>query len=306
MNAPARKKCLRAFGVVTSTLLLAAFGAGPAVAQQNDEGGEVADSSNGQSQSAENTYIDLSGTWSVAYHEDWIEVGTGPDIGDYTGLPLNDAARRRALSWHPSLINLPERQCAQLPLDYTVFWTDFRIWKQIDPKTEQLTAWRTHTEWGEEEQTIYMDGRPRPSELGHHTWQGFALGEWEGRKLRITSTHLKEGYSRRNGVPRSDRATIIQYYIRHDNHLTVARIVQDPDYLTEPLIHTTNYTLNLHKQIRPWPCEYVTELPSQEDGYVPHYFYWKNPFAGEFAEKYGMSLETAMGGAEQMYPAFIE
>src|SRR5690606_6391317 len=139
-------------------------------------------------------------------------------------------------------INLPERQCAQLPLDYTVFWTDYRIWQHIDSKTEQVVAWRIHTEWGEEEQMVYMDDRPRPSDLAPRTWQGFALGEWEGRKLRVTTTDRREGYSRRSGVPRSDRATIIQYLIRHDTHLTLARIVNDPDYLTEPLIHATNDT----------------------------------------------------------------
>ena len=65
--------------------------------------------------------IDLSGVWTIAYHEDWIEVGGGPAIGDYTGLPLNEAARYRALSWNAAFINSLERQCVPLPLDYGVF-----------------------------------------------------------------------------------------------------------------------------------------------------------------------------------------
>lgn len=250
--------------------------------------------------------IDLSGVWFVAYHEDWIEVGTGPDIADYTGLPISDAARERALAWNPSLINQPERQCAQLPLDYTVFWTNFRIWKDIDPFTQELVAWKSHRQWGEEKQTVWMDGRSHPPAYAPHTYQGFSTGEWDGNKLKITTTHLKEAYSRRNGVPRSDRATIVVYYIRHDNHLTVARIVQDPDYLTEPLIHTTNYLKNVHYNIPPWKCEIVTELTGKEEGFVPHYFPWKNPYIDEFAEKYHMSREAALGGAETMYPSYIE
>ncbi|MCZ6618230.1 MAG: hypothetical protein O7E57_08855 [Gammaproteobacteria bacterium] len=170
--------------------------------------------------------------WTIAYHEDWIEVGGGPAIGDYTGLPLNEAARYRALSWDAAFINALERQCVPLPLDYGVFWTDFRIWQVIDPKTEKLTAYRFHRQWGEEDQTIYMDGRPHPPAYAPHTWQGFSTGEWEGEKLKVTTTHLKEGYSRRNGVPRSDRATIIHYYVRHGNHLTIARIVQDRKVFT--------------------------------------------------------------------------
>lgn len=250
--------------------------------------------------------IDLSGNWFVAYHEDWIEVGTGPDIADFTGLPLTDAARERSLSWNPSLINQPERQCAQLPLDYTVFWTNFRIWKDIDPFSQQLIAWKSHRQWGEEKMTVWMDGRPHPPEYAQHTYQGFSTGEWDDDKLKITTTHLKEGYSRRNGAPRSDRATMINYYIRHDDHLTIARIVKDPDYLTEPLIHTTNYTLELRREIPPWKCEIVTELVGRPPGYVPLYFPWKNPHADAFAKKYHISTEAAWGGARTMYPDYLE
>ena len=250
--------------------------------------------------------IDLSGNWFVAYHEDWIEVGTGPDIADFTGLPITDAARERALSWSPSQINQPERQCAQLPLDYTVFWTNFRMWKEVDPFTQELIAYKSHRQWGEEKTTIWLDGRPHPPEYAQHTYQGFATGEWDGEKLKVTHTHLKEGYSRRNGVPRSDRATIIVFFIRHEDHLTMARIVKDPDYLTEPLIHTTNYTLDLRKDIPAWKCEIVTELVGMEPGNVPHYFPWKNPYAGEFARKYHLTTEAAWGGAATMYPSYIE
>ncbi len=250
--------------------------------------------------------IDLSGNWFVAYHEDWIEVGTGPDIADFTGIPLTDAARERSMSWSPSLINQPERQCAQLPLDYTVFWTNFRIWADVNPLNQEVIAWKSHRQWGEEKQTVWMDDRPRPPSYAPHTYQGFAKGEWDGDKLKITVTHLKESYSRRNGVPRSDRASIIVHYIRHEDHLTVSRIVQDPDYLTEPLIHTTNYTQDLQRRIPSWKCEIVVELSGRETGYVPHYLPWKNPYTRDFAEKYKLSTSDAWGGAETMYPDYYE
>jgi hypothetical protein len=50
----------------------------------------------------------------------------------------------------------------------------------------------------------------------------------------------------------------------------------------------------------------MTELASYEKGFVPHYFFWKNPIPEEFAHKYNIPLETIMGGAEQLYPDFIE
>ena len=45
---------------------------------------------------------DILGEWSPRVYND------GMDIGDYTGIPLNDAGRLRAESWHPDQIDLPE------------------------------------------------------------------------------------------------------------------------------------------------------------------------------------------------------
>ncbi|HUK36369.1 MAG TPA: hypothetical protein VLV86_20775, partial [Vicinamibacterales bacterium] len=37
--------------------------------------------------------MDLSGEYAPLFHEDQPERIPGPDIGDYLGLPINDAAR---------------------------------------------------------------------------------------------------------------------------------------------------------------------------------------------------------------------
>src|SRR5687768_5893848 len=42
---------------------------------------------------------DFSGEWGALYHEDQPHRIPGPDLGDYTGIPLIDAARLRADSW---------------------------------------------------------------------------------------------------------------------------------------------------------------------------------------------------------------
>src|SRR5688500_2396504 len=54
---------------------------------------------------------DLSGVWQPRYHEDLPERIPGPELRDYLGLPINDAARQFADSWDPSRITLPEEQC---------------------------------------------------------------------------------------------------------------------------------------------------------------------------------------------------
>mgnify|MGYP001127816667 CR=1 FL=1 len=42
--------------------------------------------------------FDLSGYWTAAMHEDALERGAGPELADYGGFPINDAARLFALS----------------------------------------------------------------------------------------------------------------------------------------------------------------------------------------------------------------
>ena len=61
---------------------------------------------------------DLAGHWSQRFHEDLPERGAGPEIGDYTGLPINDAARLRADTWDAAKWTMPERQCEPHPADY--------------------------------------------------------------------------------------------------------------------------------------------------------------------------------------------
>ena len=48
-----------------------------------------------------------------------------------------------------------------------------------------------------------------------------------------TTTHMKWGWIRRNGVPASDQATVTTFYTRNGDVLTVTWMVHDPLYLTE-------------------------------------------------------------------------
>jgi cyclase len=247
---------------------------------------------------------DLSGEWGARYHEDQSERIPGPELGDYLGLPITDAARLRADSWDASIATLPEWQCRPHPADYgTRGPADLRIWKDVDTQTQQVIAYHTHVQWQAQERTIWMDGRPHPSDDDPHTWQGFSTGKWDGNQLTVTTTHLKEGYLRRNGVPRSDRATLVEHWIRHGDFLTLVSIITDPVYLTDPFIRTTNWVLSPFQSIDPYPCE-VAEEVERPEGSVPHHLPGQNKFLNEFPEKYHLPAAATRGGAETMYPEY--
>jgi len=151
---------------------------------------------------------------------------TDPLIGDYTGLPINDAARLRADSWTAEKWTQEEHECEPHPADYTFRSPGgIRIWPEFDALSQAVVAWHIEVYWMNAQRTIYMDGREAPPPYAAYTWEGFSTGKWEGDKLEVKTVHLKEGWLRRNGVPRSEKASLTEYFIRHGDFLTIVSIV---------------------------------------------------------------------------------
>jgi hypothetical protein len=242
---------LRRRAIVAVLLLLSALAAVPASAQ-----------------------MALSGNW-IPYrtHEDAQDRGPGPDLGDYSGLPINDAARLFAESWDASRLTLQEHQCRVHVAPYIYHGPlKLRIWEDKDPMTQQVIAIKNYISTYEQTRTIWMDGRPHPSPFAPHTFMGFSTGRWDGNVLTVTTTHLKQGWLRRNGVPESDQTTLFERFVRHGNILTHVVIITDPVYLAEPMIRTTDFALATEDDgVWLWPCEYVEEISGRPKGEVPHY-----------------------------------
>ena len=210
--------------------------------------------------------VDFSGQWAPLYPRGPIERVPGPELGDYTGLPLNEAARLRADSWDADRISVVRNTSAgRTPSDYALRGlAPLRIWADYDPATQRIVAFHTHIGAYENERTIYLDGRPHPPEYAPHTFQGFSTGVWEGNMLTITTTHLKANYLRRNGVPRSAKATFTEHWVRHGDYLTITSVIEDPVFLTEPLVRSQNWFLDPGQRAGLFPCEYLPEVPAPE------------------------------------------
>jgi hypothetical protein len=251
----------------------------------------------------------LTGEWSPRYHEDQPDRIPGPELGDYTGLPLTDGARVAADTWSASRLTIPEHQCKVHIAPYIYRGPmRFRVWEEKDPITQRIVAFKHYINTYEQERTIWMDGRPHPPEWAPHTWQGFSTGEWQGDILVVTTTHIKSEWIRRNGVPNSDQSTMIEHFIRHGNVLTHNVYWMDPVYLTEPLVRAEEFVLNEKSGGGDWlwPCEYVEEVAERPRDEVPHFLPGKSPYLGDFAYRYGIPIEAANGGAETMYPEYME
>ena len=245
--------------------------------------------------------IDLSGEWAPRFWEDQPERVPGPELGQYEGFPISDAARIRGEAWSASQLTQPEWQCRPHPADY--IWrgpSPLSITKQIDPISREVSEF--DLEWLRSvRRPVYLDNRAPPSPNAVYTWAGFSTAQWKGDMLVIKTDHLKESFVRRNGLPRSDRGTMTEYLIRNGDILTAVTLVHDPVYLTETLIRSTDYELDLKQVVPPYPCHVVEEI-ARDKSIVPHVLPGTEKPIEEYAALHKIPVEGARGGAVTMYP----
>ena len=210
--------------------------------------------------------IDITGTWTAVISEDWALRMVTPKKGDYTRVPMTPAARKIADSWDPARDEAAGEQCKSygapalmsVPGRLHITWQDDNTLK-------------VETDAGRQVRTFHFAQGAAAG--GEASRQGYSVANWEmvaggdeGKArwgtLRVVTRGLKPGYLRRNGVPYSENTVVTEYYDllpplpNRDPWFTVTTIVNDPKYLTQEFITSTDF-----KQERdgskwsPSPCE---------------------------------------------------
>ena len=250
--------------------------------------------------------LNISGEWAVKAHEDQGDRVPGDVQGDFTGVPLNDAARKFAEGFDVTRVNMLEHQCQPYNLAHIFRGPlQFRMWEEKHPETQEIVAYRQFLGTYMQSRMIWMDGRPHPPAYAPHTNMGFSTGEWHGDILTVNTTHIKKEFYRRSGIPSSDETTVVEHYIRHGNVLSHVMIITDPVYLTEPYVNSEEFVL-MERGNQNWlyNCEYVMEVPMDNHD-VPLYLPGKNPFMEDWAKKFGLPFEAVFGGAPTTYPEYM-
>src|ERR1700681_1940179 len=162
--------------------------------------------------------VDLTGYWVSVVTEDWRYRMVTPARGDYQGVPMTPAARAIADAWDPE----KEEASGDLCKSYGA------------PALLRVPG-RLHITW-QDEQTLRMDSDsgkqtrifhfgPSTSSgqakapAGPRTIQGDSVAEWQGGgrgatdgTLQVTTSNLKAGFLRKNGVPYSENTSLTEYY----------------------------------------------------------------------------------------------
>ena len=248
---------------------------------------------------------DIAGEWNQMNHEE--DTSVQPPLGQYLGVPFNDAGRMRAETTAESIWGTPEYQCR--PHSAPHQWRGLggaRILKEQDPLTREIRAYHFQFMLSLD-RPVYMDGRPHPPAWAPHSWSGFSTGEWIGNTLKITTTHLKDGYLKRGGEQTSDMLRMTEYITRHDDILTVVTVTEDPIYLDEPFVQSTTYQYDVNSNVAMEACE--ASAFAQNGGtdrhHVPHFLPGQNTGLTEWRKTEDwIPVEAAKGGVKTLYPEY--
>ena len=202
--------------------------------------------------------VDLTGYWVSIVNEDWRFRMITPAHGDYMGVPMTPASKQVADAWDPAKDEAAGEQCRAYGAPALLRVPEHLRFSWQDDQTLKL-----ETDAGTQTRLLHF-GDWKPA-AGPPTLQGDSVAAWEvsggGRggpppdpnappqgkgTLKVTTTHLKAGYLRRNGVPYSENALLTEYYdmIREHNGdvmLVVTIVTTDPQYLREPFIITSHF-----------------------------------------------------------------
>ena len=222
--------------------------------------------------------IDLTGHWVSIVDEDWRWRMVTPAKGDYASIPLNDEGKAFADQWDLAKDNAEGNQCRaygaaglmRLPTRLNITWND--------ENTLQI-----ETDAGMQTRLFHFDGSKWSG--GQPTWQGDSVAKWEkqshgngfgprsdglasgkGGDLYVVTTHMRSGYYRKNGVPYSEDAVLIEYFTRVEfgdlSYLILRSVVRDPKYLKEEFITSEQFLREPdNSKWHPTPC--ATDKPAR-------------------------------------------
>jgi len=222
---------LAALAVPTAALAQRGRGAGPGAAAQTPRAAAA---------------VDLTGYWVAVVTEDWRYRMVTPAQGDYQGVPLTPAARKIADSWDPAKEAASGDLCKAYGAPAIL-----RVPGRLHITWQDDTTLKLETDAGQQTRLFHFGNWKSPG--GPKTLQGDSVAEWEGGgrgatdgSMKVTTTNLKAGFLRKNGVPYSENTSVTEYYevvAQPDGSplLMVTISTTDPEYLRTPFVISSQF-----------------------------------------------------------------
>jgi hypothetical protein len=190
--------------------------------------------------------IDITGYWVAFVTEDWRFRMITPRKGDYQPVPMTPEARKIADAWDPAADEAAGNQCKaygaaaimRLAARFHITWQDDNTLRVDSDAGMQTRLFHFNALLG-----------TAPSSQGERTWQGYSSAQWDKpASLKVTTTNLRSGYLRKNGVPYSENAGVTEYFDvgpipggDGGQVLLVTAIVDDPKFLRQPFTTSSQF-----------------------------------------------------------------
>jgi hypothetical protein len=243
------------FRRVTLSIALASLVAGVSLVAQRGGGAPAAPGAppTGRAQAP----YDITGYWVAVVTDDWRYRMLTPPKGNADYVPVTPAARKVMDSWDPARDTAAGEACKgygaggvmRLPGRMHITWVND-------------TTLQVEMSAGTQTRTFTFAPPPAPgapaAAPSTPTWQGTSLARWtfppgpRGRgpapttgQLTVTTTGLRPGYVRKNGIPYGSSAVITENFVRladeGDEFLVVTTTVDDPLYFAPPYVKTYEF-----------------------------------------------------------------
>lgn len=191
--------------------------------------------------------VDFTGYWVSMITDFWRYRMLTPPAANLDYLPVTPEGRQVAEAWDPARDEAAGEQCRgygavgvmRLPGRLHITWES----------DEVLTL---DADAGTQTRRFHFADAPA---VATPTWQGLSVARW-GRpftqsspglapqgELRVTTTQMRPGYIRKNGIPYSGNATMNEYFVRlvdddGQEFLAVTQMLEDPQYFLQPIVRT--------------------------------------------------------------------
>ena len=204
--------------------------------------------------------LDLTGQWVSLVTDDWRWRVVTPPKGDVLYLPVNDAGRKVAEQWDPAKDEAAGEACKAYGAGGIMHWPG-----RLRITWENENTLKLETDTGQQTRLFNFGGAQPPA--GEPTWQGFSAAAWElpgsgrgrrgggastgpaarpGASMRVSTSRMRPGYYRRNGVPYGANATMTEWFTTitepdGNTYLLVTKILEDAQYLNAPYVRTVQF-----------------------------------------------------------------
>ena len=200
------------------------------------------------------TTTTLSGNW-IADRTATMSYPGGFDGFFNAQLKLTDKGRAAKAAYDPLSNENPEATCIGRPTPAALVSTSLYL-MQIDIQDEQdIVVLRS--EWFDEQRTVYMDGRAHP-DPGERFVTGHSIGRWEGDTLVVDTRNFEDHRSPYQvGVPSGGQKHVVERYTLNEEgtRIELEFTLEDPEYLTEPMVHSRPLMYSPHMTMFPGECD---------------------------------------------------